>query len=92
MKKKKINKGTVVVFTSGEYSDYEINGVFVAIQDITEEHYAEAASEELKKEKYRQDHYAVLVNLVKMGLLVDVESVEVYLGAYATVYPKLEFH
>jgi hypothetical protein len=88
----KINKGTVVVFTSGEYSDFSINGVFVAIQDITKEHYAEAATEELKKGMYRQDEYTVLANLVKMGLLVDVESVQVYLGAYGSVQSELSFY
>jgi len=88
----KINKGTVVTFTSGEYSDFSINGVFVAIQDITKEHYKEAVKIELEKDKYRQDHYAVLSNLVKMGLLVDVESVEVYLGAYNQVSPELSWH
>jgi len=81
----KVKRGTVVVFSSGEYSDYSVRAVMVAVDDITEAHYREAIASEINKDQYRQEYYAVVSNLVKMGLLVDVNSVEVWMGAYGEV-------
>ena len=86
----KIKAGTVVVFSSGEYSGYSVNAVMVATGDITEKEYFEAAVEEFQKEPYKQNRYTVICNLVKMGLLVEVESAEVWLGSYGCLAE--EFH
>lgn len=81
----KISKGTVITFSRGSYSDYEILAVMVATEDITQEDYHEAIKEESKKNRYRQSEHVVISNLVRSGKLVDVNSVEFYLGDCGTL-------
>jgi len=87
---RKIKAGTLVVFTSGDYSDYTHCGHFVALSDITDEDYQEAVKEELTKKEYTQSHDVVIANFILMGKLLEVSCNEVHLGRYGKVKPQLE--
>jgi hypothetical protein len=65
-----IKQYQVVVMTSGSYGDYSLNGVFVALQEISKEECERAASE-LSLE---QSHFDVLV---KEGKLEKIDATEV---------------
>ena len=86
----RIKAGTIINFSEGEYSDYGYIGTFVALQDITQEDYEKAAKGESEKPNYESSSSAVVANLVLTGKLVDVNSIEVHLGAYGKVPPKMK--
>ena len=83
----KIKKGSVVVFSKGEYSDYSCMGLFVALQDITEEDYQKAIAPEIAKERYSQSSEAVVSNLIREGLLLELDYTEIELTHCGDIDP-----
>lgn len=66
-----IKKYQVVVMTSGSHGDHSLNGVFVALQEISKEECERAAS----RLSLEQSHFDVLV---KEGKLKKIDATEVY--------------
>lgn len=82
---KPIPKGALFTVTTGEYSDYCVQGVFRALKEIDAEalrakwlrHYPEQAVD------YRFDDAAFLADMARKGLIEDVESWEFHISSYS---------
>lgn len=87
-----IKAGTVVVFTSGEYFDFGINAILVAVEDIshaTIKEIADGARAEAVKANAEWSDYSIsgssdnfIPALIKRGSLVAVNTREIWLGGY----------
>lgn len=89
-----VGAGKIVVFSRGEYSDYGYDGVFLALEHITPEMFADAADAAKAKAKaenskeawydgsdYGADGYFI-PEMVRRGWLVDLEYREIHTGSY----------
>jgi hypothetical protein len=90
-----INAGKIVVFSSGEYSDYSLHGMFVGLQDVTFEQAQEivtevnAAADKIDEEGGWSDrHMMYQAALIGKGYLMEVDYVNRWIGSYSdlTVY------
>jgi hypothetical protein len=86
-----VKKGQMITFAEGEYSDYCVNGLVRANKDfnlytLKEEWMQENTKEEDKGgwRRYRRTVTGMefLPWLVKMGLVEDVDYLEVHTGGY----------
>lgn len=91
-----IPKGTIVFFTSGEYSDYGISGHFITIDDLSKEDFIEAretvsvqknVAEQKEEYSYFNEHEAFINRMILTGKMVAVTTYEMHIGSYG----KLEF-
>lgn len=86
---KPIPKGTVVLFSSGEYSDYNVEGLMRAKQDINPEavrdEYMSQFPEEMLKYTFHQENF---LNFLKEKDLFEPlkhpDWMEWFLGSYST--------
>lgn len=69
------------MFSSGEWSDYTIQGVYVALKDLTLDE-LKAKSAPLVSGAFDDDLYSVEAMLVREGYLLEVDVTEVYVGDY----------
>lgn len=81
MDKMPLKKGTIVVISSGEYSDYYVNGVVKIAKDCN--------FNDAIKEVGKTNTYSLMVKLLKAGYIEDVEYTEVHLGSYGEIYPQI---
>lgn len=81
-----IKAGTLLTISTGEYSDYNVHGVFRVLKDITQDDYDAFRVED-------EDAYCdISVTLAKMmtsGYIEDVPSTELHLGAYGELDPEI---
>lgn len=54
----KAYRGDLVCFSTGEYSDYSYTGHFVALEDITDEHFTAAKEDAERREREREEDLA----------------------------------
>lgn len=78
----KYTKGSVIVFTTGEYSDYRVTAFLVAIQDLD----LPALAQQMTAGKYRGDDDADVNDfagwLIANGHAMPVDHSLVHLGDY----------
>lgn len=90
----KARRGDLIVFSTGEYSDYGYIGHFVALEDITGGHF-ETAREDAER-RYRDaeerdgwssagKHEIFIAALIRAGLLVSVAVTEHHIGSYGNI-------
>lgn len=91
-------KGDLVQFTTGEYSDYGINGTFVAIDTVHRDVVsgivtrlkADATEDEEKNGWSSYDLHSNFVSeLIKLGALITVDVVEHHIGSYGELDVRL---
>lgn len=79
------HRGSVLIFSSGEYSDYHIVGFLVAVRDLKlKELVKQFKSEFIAKDKWDRaspDNFPSW--LVSKELAMPIDSTEVYLGDYS---------
>jgi hypothetical protein len=82
-----IPAGAIFTVTSGEYSDFMVHGVFRALGEIDTEALRDKYLTDfpVQAEPYEFDESEFLVFLVRHGLMEQIESWELYLGAYSNV-------
>lgn len=86
--------GKLVVFSTGEYSDYQHAGHFVVLENITRGVLPEVIDECKKlaraenakndygfSEEYGADGYFIPA-LIRRGLILDVTCIEIHYGSY----------
>jgi hypothetical protein len=87
-----LTAGTLVTFTSGEYSDYSMHGTFVALETVSFEQANELAKEitakqDIEVEKngwYDGDvHLDFQSACIKRGWLLEVNNTERHIGSYS---------
>jgi hypothetical protein len=90
-----INAGKIVVFTSGQYSDYSLHGMFVGLQDVTFEQAQEtatevnAAADVIDEDGGWADKTMMYqATLISKGYLMEVDYVNRWIGSYG----DLEVH
>ena len=87
----KIKRGSLVAFSEGCLSDYCYMGIFVALQDITEDNYQKAIEPEISKSReskyYSQSKEAVVSNLIREGFLLELDYTEINIGKYGDIEP-----
>lgn len=78
--------GSLIVFTTGEYSDYSFIDHFLVLQDIPKEKIAEIEREVRKREaqsKEALNPYVVFISLlIREGFLLSISVTEYHLGSY----------
>lgn len=79
--RKALTAGKLTMFSSGEWSDYTIQGVYVALKDLTLDE-LKAKSAPLVSGAFDDDLYSVEAMLVREGYLLEVDVTEVYVGDY----------
>lgn len=91
---REIKKGQMITFAEGEYSDYCVNGLVVAITDFDLSHAKDkwqVENAQMRKNKYQSRPRLVVTGmdflpwLVKHELVEDVEYIEVHTGSYGEV-------
>lgn len=82
-----VEAGKLIVFSSGEYSDYGYDGHFLTLEPLTrpmiEEVKTECEAKAVKEygDKYgARDHF--IPALIKRGLIMTVDCQEIHLGEY----------
>lgn len=75
-----IKKGEIFLVTSGEYSDFDIRGHFVAQVDLTAEMIREVETLCNSEGKYNQSKF--LPELTRRGWIEDTTVREIYIGNY----------
>lgn len=90
----KARRGDLIVFSTGEYSDYGYTGHFVALEDITGEHFASAKEDAERRFREEEEakgwcpggdkHEMFIVALIRAGLLVSVAVTEHHIGSYGS--------
>ena len=87
----KIKKGALIAFSEGCLSDYCYMGIFVALQDITDDDYQRAIAPEISKSReskhYRQSKEAVVSNLIREGFLLELDYTEINIGKWGDIEP-----
>lgn len=89
-----IKKGQMITFAEGEYSDYCVNGLVVALDDFN----LEDSAKKWKKDNTKPDYCEYrrrlrdkvtgvdfLPWLVSKGMVEDVDYLEVHTGCYGDV-------
>lgn len=85
-----IKAGTIFAFTRGEYSDYRIEGVYVAREEIEsvtlreiEGQLSEWKKAEEEKGEYVDDlNNRFIAELIRRELIIDARCREIWLGGY----------
>ena len=76
--------GTLICIDSGEYSDYQVHGFFVALREFDplaeRDEYLLTHPDERKRYTFRESGF--IAHLLSKGLLLEIEYAELYLGAY----------
>jgi hypothetical protein len=87
----KIKKGTLVLLTSGEYSDYDLKAIGRATQDIDPEGLRQEwfSMHPEQADQYSAEFYAFVAWLAKSGLIEEMPCVELHLGSYGNLEPKV---
>jgi hypothetical protein len=85
-----INAGKIVMFTSGQYSDYSLHGMYVGLQDVTFEQARETATEvDAAADKidegdgWSDRHMMYQAALISKGYLMEVDYTERWIGSYS---------
>lgn len=81
-----IKAGTLLTISTGEYSDYNVHGVFRVMKDITQDDYDAFRVED---ENGFCDVANVLARMATSGYIEDVPSTELHLGSYGELDPKI---
>ena len=81
-----IKAGTLLTISTGEYSDYNVHGVFRVLKDITQDDYDAFRVED--GDAYC-DISVTLAKMVTSGYIEDVPSTELHLGAYGELDPEI---
>lgn len=79
-------KGTIINFTSGEYSDYGSHGIVVTIKDLDLPAIIQAYASGKDRYDSDADVSGLATHLVATGYAMPVDDEEVHLGTYG------EFH
>ena len=79
-----IPKGMLFTVTSGEYSDYQVHGVFRALEEINADELKAQwiAMDKSRGEPYHFNDTGFIAWIAKSGLLEPVDSLEFFVGAY----------
>lgn len=79
-----VNAGRLVMFDSGEYSDYSVTGFFVVLKEFNpvEELEIFLTQNPNQRERYGFEKSAFIAFVIAKGLLLEIEYSEIYLGAY----------
>ena len=82
-----IEKGKLVVISQGEYSDYQVLGVFIAEErfnpDDLKDEYLKLCPEE--KQPYKFEERKFLNFVISKKLLKEIEYCEFHLGNYGKI-------
>lgn len=84
----KFSKGTILNFTSGCYSDYQLQGMFVALEDVDlpklcQSWYAEDVKRANKENWYNIGEWEGFIShLIKEEKILPIQTTEVHLGDY----------
>lgn len=80
-----IKKGMYMSAESGEWSDYCVNGFFIALKDFDPmpllEEYLEANPEDRESYSFHED--AFLAKLLQEGYLEEIDYGRIFLGSYS---------
>lgn len=79
-----IKAGTLLTISTGEWSDYNVHGVFRVLKDITQDDY-----DAFRVEDEYCDVANVLARMATSGYIEDVPSTELHLGSYGELEPKI---
>lgn len=76
--------GTLICVDHGEYSDYSINGFFVALRDFVPADELDAYMKEFpdQAEDYSFDEDRFLPWLIARGAILEIEYGTLHIGAY----------
>lgn len=87
-----LKAGCLVVFSSGEYSDYGYHGSFVALQNVSAEEarmLVRSVKDEVAKDDrlYHNKHEIFISRCIRNGWLLGVDMDEIHLGSYGDLTP-----
>jgi hypothetical protein len=88
-----LKAGTLIVFSTGEYSDYGYQGHFLALQDVDADKMRElgAQAEAMDKDESGDRKYEIEPNeafigmLIRQGFIMIVDVKEIHIGSYGRV-------
>ena len=82
----KAKAGQLICIDHGEYSDYTVDGFFVALCafDPMEELQKFLDANEPMKTEYHFDQSKFLAHLLAQGFLLEIEYATLYLGSYSS--------
>jgi hypothetical protein len=81
-----LKAGKLVMFTTGEYSDFGHCGVFVVLKDMSHDEFKSIAKK--LKDDFQGDYwegpseYEMMSELTKNGYLLDIDMKSIHLGEY----------
>ena len=80
----KIQQGKLLAIESGEYSDFNVKGFFVALKDfdMREEISAYLDEHPEQRDEYCADQYAFLAWMLRRGNWLEIDHVQCYIGSY----------
>ena len=81
MQNVELQAGKLIVFSSGEYSDYGYHGAYVCLQSVSHEDIVNLQDEVNKSEEYcKQSLFQSAC--IRKGWLAQIELREIHLGSY----------
>jgi hypothetical protein len=80
-----IPKGYIFYFSSGEYSDYNVPGVFRALKEINPDYFLERYLSEFpeQREEYSFERYQFINWLLNQDLIESIDHLEWHLDNYS---------
>lgn len=84
---KNISKGEIILITSGEYSDYNVYGLLIALEDINTEELRNAYINKFPEQtdKYGFKEEIFLQYLKHLNLVKEIHFKEWYLASYSNI-------
>ena len=88
MMEKLIPEGEIIIFTEGDYEDYNVIGLYQAIQDIP----PDVINRYVKPERQfsRYESVEAITKLVAMGYARKLNAIKVNIGSYNMYDPEIE--
>ena len=87
-----LRAGRLLHTSSGQYSDYTVEGHFVALRDITRteikaiiQSAAELSIDDDRKFEEGEAQDKLMPLMIKAGLLLEVDSLEFHMGSYGEI-------
>lgn len=79
-----VKAGRLLLLDRGEYSDYQVVGFFVALQDFNPREYAERWHSKLSAEDSEYpDIDGLVAFFIRQGLLMEIEHGNIFLSLYS---------
>lgn len=92
---REIKTGEMVMITVGEYSDYQVTGLFKALKDFNPDEIVARFREEKLTAEEREDNWAQqmisrhILFLLELGVVEQVQAAEMHLGSYGGLDPRV---